>query len=290
MTRKLQKPEPIDSAKTFFTYSPDSALKTWLLDSDFKDVYFTLDEITKVTYNQIKKENLLDSSNTSMIHCGLHEVVFKQSIIHVSQLSSVIQSQLVQFPYFLQQVLQKIQTKKTQLLAKWQLKKQHEDLSNYDVKTESIATPIHFNLDPPFQSVKTFFYKEGDEHLFWTEKMKSDKHFHLNRNARFWLSHGLKTMYKTLEEFPGKRNVFSWKEITFFCSKYILKHKDTLIDLRNGSVINVANSRIMFAAFRVNSFHRCQVYRLLRRLITIAGIIVDNPSEIKTLTTFLGEK
>lgn len=80
----------------------------------------------------------------------------------------------------------------------------------------------------------------------------------------FSISHDLRNVFKTLPFFNNSESVYSYSDLLYFLSRYILKNHHKLLDTRNPKIAYVKND-LLGKAFRVNVFHRGQILNLLQR-------------------------
>ncbi len=84
-----------------------------------------------------------------------------------------------------------------------------------------------------------------------------------NKDADYRIKPLLKAVLKQLPHFPSHKRTFNYTELCQYLTKYIIYHKEKLIDPRHIKICIVRNDPLG-KAFNVNAFHRCQVTRLLR--------------------------
>lgn len=99
------------------------------------------------------------------------------------------------------------------------------------------------------------------------------------REVYFELKEPLREIFQTMEDFNQSQTAFLYKEVAYFMSGYILKHKDRLFDSRNIWVALVEGD-LLETGLGVKAFHRSQIRILLRKQL------VPIPDQHELLTNF----
>ncbi len=80
------------------------------------------------------------------------------------------------------------------------------------------------------------------------------------------LPNDFRKVLSTLEGFPYRQYIFTFREICMYVSDYIVSKSEVLFDPRNLLVCVVMNDPLG-KALNVNAFHRCQVTQLIKKNI-----------------------
>jgi len=91
---------------------------------------------------------------------------------------------------------------------------------------------------------------------------------YFNPMLMFTLSKDLKSVFTELPNFNKESKGYTYSEIILLLTKYLIKHKDTLFDLRNISVALVKDTPLG-VALKVDAFHRCQAHYYLQKQLKL---------------------
>jgi hypothetical protein len=88
-----------------------------------------------------------------------------------------------------------------------------------------------------------------------------DPHFDIEGNYR--LKPNFLEVLRSVEGDHQLKTVFSYREVANLLSKYIMKHKDRLIDLRNVKILHL-DGDLLGRAFNLRAVHRSQITKMIR--------------------------
>ena len=104
----------------------------------------------------------------------------------------------------------------------------------------------------------------------------------IDENDKFTLKPDFLSVIQTVPGVDAQKTIFTYREITDAISSYILTRADELFDPRNIKLALVKDDPLG-RAFKVSSFHRCQINNLIReQLIPDAS---NHPHRVVTSTT-----
>jgi hypothetical protein len=190
---------------------------------------FTLGNLLSDLKYIIKKENLFDPLNPTIILCDSNlEVALNIKALHVREIKDYVLTQLVCIVPF------------------------QTSLKNpcYAIETRNER--------------KLHYYNELENQINQREQQMNQQVFKEAENYR--LKPLFKRALKRMPSFPHHQRTFKYNEICIYLSKYIIFHKYDLFDPRNIKLCMVHNDPLG-KAFNVKAFHRSQLTSLLRRNI-----------------------
>ena len=216
---------------TLFKFNPLSKLKCFLVSkTGVEKTYYSLAEILTILKNIIKGEGMFDHTNPSVIICSPElERALNMKALHVTEIRNLVLSQITKVP---DQSL-----RKTTNISRTKL--------NFKVKRES-------NQQTQQQHSSRITRTANISTAIFTDK-----------NAKFTLKPKFLKVVRLVPCIDNTQTVFSYEEVTFLLSKYILARKKEIFDPRNIKLALVGNDPLG-DAFGVKAFHRCQVNNLLR--------------------------
>jgi hypothetical protein len=223
--------QPYNSLLSTYKFKQGSPLKTYLhfkmQEKYKKHSTFTLRHLLGDLKYILKKEKLYDPLNPAIILCDARlERVLDIKALHVSEVKEHVLTHLVLVYTSFHTRKQPIQIQ-TRNTKQLRLSKENEELKRL------------VNL----QVQQTF-----------------------NKDSDYRMKPLLKATLKQLPHFPSHKRTFNYTELCQYLTKYIICHKEKLIDPRHIKICIVRNDPLG-KAFNVNAFHRCQVAQLLRRSI-----------------------
>jgi E3 ubiquitin-protein ligase Mdm2 len=268
-----------------------------------------LAEILTILKIIIRDGEMFDMRNPAIILCNKElEQALNMRAMHVTEIRELVYSQLMRLPDKYQQALQQASLQQQKLLPNPSLLTNEPSTQSQHIKHQlSIAsqpptqpTNTHISLtsrlcapiqsEMPIQSISvntadtlppatvsgpTTSVSNLNLNAITPPASESlNQTIYANKNARFELKQDFRVVLSTLPTFNINQKLFTYEEVTRFLSTYILSKKDCFFDPRNIKLALVKDDPLG-KAFKVDSFHRCQVTSLLRKQL----IYVDTLSQ-----------
>ena len=235
---------------TIFKFNPFSKLKRFLVKkTGVEKTYYSLAEVLIKLKNIIRGEGMFDYANPSIILCSADlEEALNMKALHVTEIRDLVLSQMTKPP--------------------------EQNLREFTQQTPDYISKTNLNLEPNYNH-------QQPQPLRIIRKANISKVIYMDKNAKFTLK---PKFLKVIHSTPGadlKQTIFSYEEVTFQLSKYILSRKDDIFDIRNIKVALVENDLIGYA-FGVKAFHRCQINNFIRnQLIPINPTCPTDMSNVR---------
>jgi E3 ubiquitin-protein ligase Mdm2 len=295
---------------SFYTFKLGAPLKNYILKKKppLRESY-TLAEILTILKIIIRDGEMFDMRNPAIILCNKElEQALNMRAMHVTEIRELVYSQLMRLPDKYQQALQQASLQQQKLLPNPSLLTNEPSTQSQHIKHQlSIAsqpptqpTNTHISLtsrlcapiqsEMPIQSISvntadtlppatvsgpTTSVSNLNLNAITPPASESlNQTIYANKNARFELKQDFRVVLSTLPTFNINQKLFTYEEVTRFLSTYILSKKDCFFDPRNIKLALVKDDPLG-KAFKVDSFHRCQVTSLLRKQL----IYVDTLSQ-----------
>ena len=249
---------------TIFQFNPRSRLKRFLVRrTGSEKTYYSLAEILTSLKNIIRKEEMFDQANPSIIICSTDlERALDMKALHVTEIRDLVLSQITKAPD------QTLGESSIRQIGKCQGIPISISRTNLDLDTTKNQDHQQTQQQPSVPP-----------RIIRTANISTTTY--TNKYAKFTLK---PKFLKVLQLVPGtnpKQTVFSYEEITNLLSKYIISRKNEIFDRRNIKLALVADDPIG-EAFGVKGFHRCQVNNLLRS--QLIPVNPDCPPDLAIIT------
>jgi len=284
-----------------YVFKPVSQLKKYLEKRvlNFRENY-TLSELLTILKYIIRDKEMFDLLNPAMILCDKDlELALNMKALHVTEIREQVYMQIIRVEGLQQQ--QTLKRSAVPIILVTAPDPDIDALQARDIKMiplQSTSQPQHPLLLQPqrnehSQSVIVFRSPAGtvsavdsaDQTISFTQRQFDhvpsppvqtvtneppvDPSIYSNINARFRLQPAFRNVFLAqpiLPTFNIRQTTFAYQEITALLSDYIRSKKETFFDKRNIRAAMVKGDPLGIA-FRVDSFHRCQVTFLLRKQI-----------------------
>jgi hypothetical protein len=276
---------------SLYAFKEDAPLKNYILKKrPSTSEFLTLAEVLTILKEIIRDEEMFDMRNPAIILCDQNlERALNMRALHVSEIRAIVHSQLTRLPDDKQDIIrQQNSMQQHNYLCRRSVQHLQQVLTPTDnsgkttVSTsQTSVTQQSVNGNPAPQTSNNGNLPAVAPQTSVTRSNNAPENpiDYTNINARFTLKSEFRGVLSTLPTFNQNQTLFSYKEVSTLLSNYILSKKNFFIEPRNAKLAMIKGDPLS-KAFKVDSFHQCQVTSLLRKQLIYVSDAVPGPSNV----------
>jgi E3 ubiquitin-protein ligase Mdm2 len=269
-----------------YTFKENAPLKNYILNKrPSTGESLTLAEVLTILKEIIRDEGMFDMKNPAVILCDQNlEKALNMRALHVTEIRDIVYSQLTRLPDDKQDINRSQNSRQQHNYSVRRDEQQlQEALTPTDKTTVSTSqtsvaqqsvngnpAPQTSNGNLPAVAPQTSVTRSNN-----APETPID---YTNNNARYTLKSEFRSVLATLPTFNQNQTLFAYSEVSELLSNYI-RSKKNFIDPRNPKLAIIKDDPLS-KAFKVDSFHQCQLTSLMRKQLIYVSDAVPGPSNV----------